>query len=373
MNKSTILYIIAFLLTAATAKAQITINESDIKGLVGTTYDVNSYETTTGSDLTNLASIKGANQTFDFTTISSFSLKYQGKMSYVSLPAKVPGASNPDFANANTVLEVNLAGTGQTADSTEWTFLQTKTDGMYVAGVSYISPTDVNGDGVSPDTLVASYNPYLLTSKLPLTYQTAWKDTTTSTISIGTTNYLTQTIQTDAVVDGYGTLKIPNKTADCLRLKVTTTTITTYQGFPISNTTSESIQYITKSGEAVSANISLDSKGNPVSASYTELATGTPIEKTPGQNIAKDYRLAQNYPNPFNPSTVISYNLKQAGPVKLQVYNSLGQQVATLANGTQSAGIHKVTFNAAGLNSGLYFYKLQAGNFTQIKKMMLIK
>ena len=373
MNKSTILYVIVFLLTTAIAKAQITINESDIKGLVGTTYDVNSYETTTGSDLVNLASIKGVNQTFDFTAISSFSLKYQGKMSYMSLPANVPGSSNPDFANANTVLEVNLAGTGQTADSTEWTFLQTKTDGMYAAGVSYISPTDVNGDGKSPDTLIAAYNPYLLTSKLPLTYQIAWKDTTTSTVSVGTTNYLTQTIQTDAVVDGYGTLKIPNKTADCLRLKVTTTTVTSYMGVPISNTTKGSIQYITRSGAAISANIELDSNGNPVSASYTELATGTPIEKKPEQNIAKDYRLDQNYPNPFNPSTVISYRLKNASPVKLQIYNSLGQQVATLVNSTQAAGIHKVTFNAAGLNSGLYFYKLQAGSFSQIRKMMLIK
>ncbi len=294
-------------------------------------------------------------------------------MSYISLPANIPGASNPDFTNANTVFKVNLTGSGQTADSTEWAFLQTKADGMYPAGVVYVSPTDVNGDGKSPDTLTAAYNPYMLTSKLPLTYQTSWKDTTTSTISIGTTNYLTQTVQTDAVVDGYGTLKIPNKTADCLRLKVTTTTITSYLGSPISNTTSGSIQYITKSGTAISANIALDSNGNPVSASYTDLATGTPIEKTPGQGIAKDYRLNQNYPNPFNPSTVISYNLKQASPVKLQIYNSLGQQVATLVNGTQAAGIHKVTFNASGLNSGLYFYKLQAGSFAQTKKMMLIK
>ncbi|HKI47451.1 MAG TPA: T9SS type A sorting domain-containing protein [Balneolales bacterium] len=373
MNKSTIFYTILFLCVAATVKAQITVNESDIQGLIGSTYDVNSYETTTGSDLTNLASIKGANQTFDFTAISSFSLKYQGKIQYVSLPADVPGASNPDFANANAVLEINLAGTGQTADSTEWAFLQTKADGMYAAGVVYISPTDVNGDGKSPDTLTAAYNPYLLTSKLPLTYQTSWKDTTTSTVSIGTTNYLNQTVQTDAVVDGYGTLKIPNKTADCLRLKVTTTTITSYMGVPISNTTSESIQYITKSGAAIRADIELDSNGSPVSASYTEVASGTPIEKTPGQDIAKNFRLDQNYPNPFNPSTVISYNLKQATPVKLNIYNSLGQQVATLVNGTQAAGIHKVTFNAAGLNSGLYFYKLQAGSFVQTKKMMLIK
>jgi hypothetical protein len=99
----------------------------------------------------------------------------------------------------------------------------------------------------------------------------------------------------------------------------------------------------------------------------------TPIEKNTNPTIASDYRLNQNYPNPFNPSTVISYNLKQAGPVTLQIYNYLGELVATLANGIQAAGNHKITFNAAALNSGLYFYRLQTGNFAETRKMMLIK
>ena len=372
MNKSTILYTIAFLFIATTVRAQITISQSDIDGLVGNSFDVNTYETTTASDLTNIASMKGPNQTFDFSTISSFSMKYQGKISYMSLPASIPGASNPDFSNANTALKIDYTGTGQTSDSTAWGFLQTKSDGIYQAGFVFVSQSDVNGDGVSPDTLTTTYSPYMLTTKLPLTYQTAWKDTTTSTMSISGFS-VTQTIQTDAIVDGYGMLKLPNKSMNCLRLKMMLTSITTVGGIPIGTATSGRIEYVTKEGTAVGASIELDQNGNPVSATYSELNTSTPIEKTPVQGIAKDYRLDQNYPNPFNPSTVISYNLKQATPVKLNIYNSLGQQVATLVNATQAAGIHKVTFNAAGLNSGLYFYKLQAGGFLQTKKMMLIK
>ena len=158
---------------------------------------------------------------------------------------------------------------------------------------------------------------------------------------------------------------------DCLQLKIMTTSITTIQGYQMTNT-SGTLQYITKTGAAVGASIELDQNGDPVSATYSERNIPTPIEKTP-QTLVKDYRLDQNYPNPFNPSTVISYNLKKAGSVKLDVYNSLGQHVATLVDGTKAAGNHKITFNAAGLNSGLYFYKLQTGNYSQTKKMMLIK
>lgn len=84
--------------------------------------------------------------------------------------------------------------------------------------------------------------------------------------------------------------------------------------------------------------------------------------------------LEQNYPNPFNPSTVISYQLSTVSEVRLTVYNALGQKVGTLANGRQQAGSHTVTFNASGLASGIYYYKLFAGNKTiQTRKMVLLR
>jgi uncharacterized protein (TIGR02145 family) len=85
------------------------------------------------------------------------------------------------------------------------------------------------------------------------------------------------------------------------------------------------------------------------------------------------FALSQNYPNPFNPNTVISYSLPLASEVKLIVYNSLGQTVKVLENGFKSAGNYSVNFNASELSSGTYFYKIEAGQFSQIKKMMLLK
>ena len=89
--------------------------------------------------------------------------------------------------------------------------------------------------------------------------------------------------------------------------------------------------------------------------------------------VPKNYDMSQNFPNPFNPNTVISYSLPLASNVKLIVYNSLGQTVKVLENGFKNAGTYSVNFNSTDLPSGTYFYKIEAGQFSQIKKMILLK
>ncbi|MGE5436259.1 MAG: T9SS type A sorting domain-containing protein [Syntrophothermus sp.] len=83
--------------------------------------------------------------------------------------------------------------------------------------------------------------------------------------------------------------------------------------------------------------------------------------------------LEQNYPNPFNPTTLIEYNLPDNNNVKLLVYNSLGETVQVLENSYKQSGSYKIYFNASELPSGIYFYKLEAGSFSQMKKMILMK
>ncbi|UCE24995.1 MAG: T9SS type A sorting domain-containing protein, partial [Candidatus Zixiibacteriota bacterium] len=90
-------------------------------------------------------------------------------------------------------------------------------------------------------------------------------------------------------------------------------------------------------------------------------------------DIPGDYGLAQNYPNPFNPTTEISFALANPGPVSLTVYNITGQKVATLAEGHFGAGVHTVTWNAAKVSSGIYFYRLEAGDVRETRKMVLLK
>ncbi len=95
--------------------------------------------------------------------------------------------------------------------------------------------------------------------------------------------------------------------------------------------------------------------------------------KKENNNIPATYALSQNYPNPFNPSTIINYSIPKAQMVTLKVYNILGQEVATLVNQEQTAGNYNVTFDASKLTSGVYFYSIKTGNFTSVKKMMLLK
>jgi hypothetical protein len=89
--------------------------------------------------------------------------------------------------------------------------------------------------------------------------------------------------------------------------------------------------------------------------------------------LPSSFKLEQNYPNPFNPATTISYQLPENGFVSLQVYDPVGNCVASLVNEEQSAGTHFVRFDASSLSSGVYYYKITSGNFSSVKKLMLLK
>ncbi len=89
--------------------------------------------------------------------------------------------------------------------------------------------------------------------------------------------------------------------------------------------------------------------------------------------IPDEFSIAQNYPNPFNPTTTIKFGLPEDSNVKLQIFNLQGQVVVTLVDGNLPAGFHNAKFDAASLSSGVYFYKIVAGNFSNIKRMLLIK
>lgn len=105
--------------------------------------------------------------------------------------------------------------------------------------------------------------------------------------------------------------------------------------------------------------------------------TNRVVELIPTGDVAAaqpaSYGLSPNHPNPFNPTTTIRYSLAADGPARLSVYNALGQQVRVLVDGTSAAGEHEVRFDAGTLASGLYFYRLEAGDFVEQRKMLLVK
>lgn len=110
-------------------------------------------------------------------------------------------------------------------------------------------------------------------------------------------------------------------------------------------------------------------------AQFDVIGCGPGLVSVPEQvsSLPSEFKVEQNYPNPFNPSTTIRFSIPTTTRLSLKVYNTLGQEVATLAEGEFSAGTYSVQWNAAGFASGVYFYRLQAGSRAETKKLILLK
>ena len=103
---------------------------------------------------------------------------------------------------------------------------------------------------------------------------------------------------------------------------------------------------------------------------FNEVAS---IEQHKEQKLPEKFVLHQNYPNPFNPTTIINYELPITNEVELSIYNLLGQKVVTLVSKKQIAGHHQVEWDASGFASGVYYYRIEAGEFVDVKKMVLLR
>ena len=101
------------------------------------------------------------------------------------------------------------------------------------------------------------------------------------------------------------------------------------------------------------------------------IASASGIENT--GEVVKGYTLFQNYPNPFNPATIIKFSIPQNSFVTMNVYDVSGKEITTLVNNQLQEGTYKFTLDGASLSSGVYFYKINAGSYTEIKRMVLLK
>lgn len=111
-------------------------------------------------------------------------------------------------------------------------------------------------------------------------------------------------------------------------------------------------------------------KMNSVVYEYSSPVSGI---QSMNQPIPREIKLEPNYPNPFNPSTMIRFTLPRVSQVKIEIYNILGQRVELLVDQQMTAGTHEVEFTAHNLSSGLYYYRIEAGEFQDVKKMILLK
>ena len=178
-------------------------------------------------------------------------------------------------------------------------------------------------------------------------------------------------ITMNALKDGSNTIRMSTQ-GDTTRLFKTTNFGTTWirEALPSQATaTSEQIQHIQFLNISTGFAALGGSSGNGGLLKYTG---PTSVNNNNGV-IPSEFKLEQNYPNPFNPTTTIKFSLPKSGFVSLKIYDALGKEVETLVSENMMAGYQEITYNASKLNSGVYFYRINANGFTDTKKMMLVK
>lgn len=359
MKKSFVLMMCIIFAAGARLSAQITITAGDVQAYVsiGNSIDFTTDTSTTAVDIGSTGSTA-----WDFSGLSA-----DIPTSFTCInPAGTPFAG--DFPSATSCFYGIADIQGYELES--WQYLSVN-NALLLHGLG--AQGTVSGFTIN---YVSSNNPALKIVEVPLTYGTSWTQdyvaTDTTHIlplppSVTVTNY--HTVNT---VDAYGTMTLPGGgTTQALRVR-TDETSNGAAGY------SRSITYLflAKTGTQISITAADTNSANtgviPVSDVTFIFSSVTGVSQT-NNNNPENFSLEQNYPNPFNPTTQINYSIPSSQRVMLKVYDELGREVATLVNKDQPAGNYTVDFNAAGLASGVYIYRLQAGDYGQMKKMILMK
>ncbi len=367
-----------------TAAAQITVDTNDVKKMyaVGNyvTYNLDSTTTTADIGTTTGASV------WDFS-----GLKITSIMPLVSVVPSTTQYANR-FPNATHVLKdtalyltLNYQGLGNVIlIGTGYDYLTLDGDlfdaGLIGDGKAYLGVVSGTGYPAHGEWLNSpSAVFYGLPFELGNSWSTGYRQTLSGNADLGGLGSLTfgPIVTVHSVtysIDGYGSLKLPNGfNEEALRIrKEDRTTDTTGGKYALT------VGYIfmTKRGAEVQFNqtdtISTSGTVGVRSVQWNgPLYSLTDAVQTP--EAPKVFALYPNYPNPFNPSTTITFSLDKKGEVSLKVFNILGQEVATLVNGTYNPGTRSVQFNASNLSSGIYFYRLQANGQMITREMVLTK
>jgi Secretion system C-terminal sorting domain len=235
------------------------------------------------------------------------------------------------------------------------------------------------------DTVIVSKNKtYLFT--LPITFGATQQLSSDTTDVGGGLIYVSSTSQS---VDAFGNITLPFGTFPALRIAEVEETTAYQNGSVIYQQTQSSFTWIAKGAGTFQADIDAGTGTSGTvsltSAEITQYTTAPLAVNETGINTPSNFSLYQNYPNPFNPSTKIRFSIPASistsadNLVTLKVYDMLGNEVATLVNGEKPAGTYEVEFSAksipgaGSLPSGIYFYRLTAGSFSQTQKMILLK
>lgn len=346
-------------------KAQITISQSEINGILT---PGNILPTITDNTITtlNIGTAGSLSNNWNFSHLATNSFQVFRAVSAASSPwiAQHPGATHC------LRLDTNFIG----ISGSIYQYLQ-------------LTPTQLINMGAMgrQSVLIGTLEfrlrviPNEIVYGLPLTVGTSWATEFTNWTRISLNNdsiggSLT-THRARYTIDAAGWMTLPNDSRRVAALRIRK--VNFYNNSPVGG-----YIFLSRGG----AQVFVETYDTVTTSGVITVAQGKTLWNNsivPGQDITLDvplsdavpraFSLSQNYPNPFNPSTTIHFTLPQSSAVSLKVFNTLGQEVAELASGDYDAGSHAVVWNAEGLASGLYYYKLVAGKFSETKAMVLVR
>ncbi|MEO8446454.1 MAG: T9SS type A sorting domain-containing protein [bacterium] len=243
------------------------------------------------------------------------------------------------------------------------------------------SETAMIVDGFAGPDLTFHYNDPQTYMQFPFTFNTSFSDNfsgTYTTSGIVTTRTGNTTVSSDA----WGTINLPvGSFSNALRVKyIINTKDSSNAGFPLVIQTNL-VSYVWfvpgkkfPVFEIIYTTVLFNGTTFATNKSVNYNSNSTPIGiQNISAEVPEGYLLSQNYPNPFNPVTNIEFRIAKQGHVYLKIYDMIGKEAAELVNGDLNAGTYNYDFDASGLTSGVYFYKIIAGDFTETRRMNLIK
>ncbi len=360
MRIATILVLVVLFCSAA--MSQITVTSTDVQSLYAAGKSWRNFYAYSLNVTMNVGTASSSAQSWQMPTVVYADTERTDNL----LPSATPYASL--FPRATHVQRVILTSSGTT--ETTYSYVRITTDSLISLG--YASRTQ--GPGV--DTMMSSAH-VALQELFPI--QLGKTFTRKDSIPIATGVYILQ--RTVGTCDAFGSLVTPAGTFQALRTKDVSTSETWLAGQLYSKDSSTSLTWLTKEGYwlGIEPKDKHQSSGSQIisSVSYT-IPLGSTGVADQSPVVPVEYTLQQNYPNPFNPSTNIRFSVAPAGHVSLKVYNVLGVEVASLLNDQKEAGTFSVNWNAAGLPSGMYLYRLTVTSdkgqvFDQAKKLVLLK
>ena len=281
-------------------------------------------------------------------------------------PANTPYASIfPTATHVQYSSNIDFGGNGNKAAVYE--YLRITPDTMWTLGIV----SHVTGPGL--DTIYIERVNYI-TAIFPLHYGEKFVEGHDS-LNFGFGSYMVTTLNVH--YDAFGTITFPDGTFNALRETLVSQTDTYVNGSLSNSTITHTISWLTKAYGNFNAYIDTNSKISGDVSVYQPLLNlvenySTAVNESIS-NIPEKYELFQNYPNPFNPTTTITYSLPKNSFVILTIYDLLGREVTTLVNEEKHSGTYKVNWNAQNKPSGIYFYKITAGGYSKINKMILLK